>query len=77
MLYNLSNFNRFLENLVISQSSFLCFSFVTIRAVNLPGRTKTGLIAGLDKTVRAEHSCNSLLGHLVLHDLHHMSNETG
>ena len=42
------------------------FSFVTILVVNLPERTKTGLITRLDKTVRAEHSCNSLLGHFVL-----------
>ena len=42
------------------------FSFVTILVVNLPELTKTGLITRLDKTVRAEHSCNSLLGHFVL-----------
>ena len=45
---------------------FLFFSFVTIRVVNLPERTKTGLISGLEKTVQAEHGCSSLLGHFVL-----------
>ena len=43
-----------------------CSSFVTIRVVSLPERTKTGLITGSDKTVQAEHSCSSLLCHFVL-----------
>ena len=51
---------------MIGMFSFFCFSFVTIRVVNLSERTKTGLISGLEKTTQAEHGCSSLLGHFVL-----------
>ena len=51
---------------MIGMFSFFCFSFVTIRVVNLPEQTETGIISGLEKTVQAEHDCSSLLGHFVL-----------
>ena len=45
--------------LVIGQFSFPCFSFDTIRVVNLPEGTETDLITGSDQTVRDVHSCDS------------------
>ena len=38
---------------------FCVCSLVTTEVVNLPERTKSGLITGSDHTVRAVHSCNS------------------
>ena len=62
-------FIGFEENLVIGQFSFSLFPLVTIRAVNLPERTETGLITGPDKTAWAVHSCNSWLRSFNVDDL--------
>ena len=61
VLNNLFNSSILRKHLVIGQFSFLCFSLVAIRVVNLPERTETGLITASDQTVRAVHSCNCWL----------------
>ena len=65
-LYNPKYIDFWETSSYMSVQFFFVFHLAPLCVVNLPERTKTGLITGLDETVRAKDSCNSLLGRFIL-----------
>ena len=60
VLYNQSTVIIFEENI------YLLVSSVTVQVIHLPEQTEIGLIAGLDLTVQAVHSCHSRLSVIMV-----------